>query len=193
MLLLRHAHIDFRSCRQVGCARCRGRRGSAVAFPCCFPARPSAGKIFSLPAGSGKMAQRFDVTSEYRSNREDFGAETKIFPAVSLLAGKNRAGGSRRKGRRDDPRGRLPVIRIAVLAAVIALAAAGEGRAGMTTIQRSMSTTSGSGASCSQANDCGSCSITCPVGKAAICQSGTDRPTDDRGRPRCPPPACFCQ
>jgi len=95
--------------------------------------------------------------------------------------------------RRDDPRGRPPVIRIAVLAAAIAVAAVGEGRAGTTTIQRSMSTTSGAGASCSQANDCGSCSITCPTGKAAICQSGTDRPTDDRGRPRCPPPACFCQ
>jgi len=85
------------------------------------------------------------------------------------------------------------VIKIAVLAAVINLAAAGEGLAGTTTIQRSMSTTNGSGASCSQANDCGSCSITCPTGKAAICQSGQDPPTGERGRSRCPPPACFCQ
>jgi hypothetical protein len=83
---------------------------------------------------------------------------------------------------------------IAILAAVVAFTAAGEACAGTTTtIQRSMSTTNGSGASCSQANDCGSCSITCPTGKAAICQSGQGRPTDDRGRPRCAPPTCFCQ
>jgi len=88
MLSLRHAHVDFRPCRQVACARCRGRRGSALAFPCCFPAKPVAGKMFSLPAGSGKLAQRFDVTPKFWSNREDFEAETKIFPAVSRSAGK---------------------------------------------------------------------------------------------------------
>jgi hypothetical protein len=56
-----------------------------------------------------------------------------------------------------------------------------------------MTTTNGSGASCSQADDCGSCSISCPMGKAAICQSGTDRPPEPQNRPRCAPPTCFCQ
>jgi hypothetical protein len=56
-----------------------------------------------------------------------------------------------------------------------------------------MSTTSGSGGSCSQANDCGSCSITCPTGKAAICLSGQDRESDDLSRPRCSEPICFCR
>ena len=86
------------------------------------------------------------------------------------------------------------MTRIVILAAVIALAAAGSASAGSTTtIQRSMSTTNGSGASCSQANDCGSCSITCPTGKAAICTSGRDQVTDDLGRPRCSEPVCFCR
>jgi hypothetical protein len=85
------------------------------------------------------------------------------------------------------------MTRTILLAAIVALAAAGQAYAGTTTIQRSMSTTNGSGASCSQANDCGSCSITCPAGKAAICRSGPDHPSDDPGRPRCPPPNCFCQ
>ena len=44
--------------------------------------------MFSLPGGSGKLAQRFDVVPKFRSERVDFGAETKIFPAISLLAGK---------------------------------------------------------------------------------------------------------
>lgn len=80
-----------------------------------------------------------------------------------------------------------------VLAAILGLGSSGGVAAGTTTIQRSMTTTNGSGASCSQANDCGSCSITCPSGKAAICQSGQDHPSDQQGRPRCLPPACFCQ
>jgi hypothetical protein len=85
------------------------------------------------------------------------------------------------------------MIRIAILAATIALALASEVRAGTAIIQRSMSMTNGSGASCSQANDCGSCSITCPTGKAAICLSGRDQAIDDLGRPRCSEPVCFCR
>jgi len=38
MLSVRHARVDFRSCRRVGCLRCRGRRGATLAIPCCFPA-----------------------------------------------------------------------------------------------------------------------------------------------------------
>jgi hypothetical protein len=57
-------------------------------FPAVSLPGPAAGKNFSLPVRSGKLAQRFDVTTEFRSNREDFGAKSKIFPAVSLLAGK---------------------------------------------------------------------------------------------------------
>jgi len=69
------------------------RVGGAVAarlshFPAVSLPGTLAGKIFSLPAGSGKMAQRFDVTQKFRSHRCDFGAETKIFPAVSRSAGK---------------------------------------------------------------------------------------------------------
>ena len=63
-------------------------------------------------------------------------------------------------------------IEAALLAAIIAVAAVGEASGGTTTIQRSMTTTNGSGASCSQANNCGSCSISCPTGKSAICQIG---------------------
>lgn len=83
--------------------------------------------------------------------------------------------------------------RIAALVMIIILGLVGERSAGTTTIQRSMTTTSGSGASCSQADDCGSCSITCAAGKAAICQSGTDRPAAGQNRSRCAPPTCFCQ
>jgi len=162
--------------------------------------------MFSLPAGSGKLAQRFDVTPKFRSEGVDFGAETKIFRVVSRSAGKIALVGVharthlRRAAARPPTTGNTNAPTImngakgaAVLAAVITLATAGDALAGTTTIQRSMSTTSGAGASCSQANDCGSCSITCPTGKAAICQSATDQPSDDRGRQRCPPPACFCQ
>src|SRR5437868_4006205 len=47
---------------------------SAVAFPCHFPARHLAGKIFSLLARLGKLAQRLDLTGEYPAERADFGA-----------------------------------------------------------------------------------------------------------------------
>jgi hypothetical protein len=85
------------------------------------------------------------------------------------------------------------IIAAAVIAAAVAVSSPGGVFAGTTTIQRSMTTTNGSGASCSQANDCGSCSISCPQGKSAICQSGADHPADGQTRPRCAPPACFCQ
>jgi len=85
------------------------------------------------------------------------------------------------------------LIATAMLAATVAVSPLGGAFAGTTTIQRSMTTTNGSGASCSQADDCGSCSISCPVGKSAICQSGADRPAEGQNRPRCAPPACFCQ
>src|SRR5215472_17206233 len=64
--------------------------GAVVARLSHFPAvslpGTLAGKIFSLPAGSGKMAQRFDVTSKFRSNRENFSTESKIFPAAGKIA-----------------------------------------------------------------------------------------------------------
>jgi hypothetical protein len=81
----------------------------------------------------------------------------------------------------------------ALLAATVAVCPLGGAFAGTTTIQRSMTTTNGSGASCSQADDCGSCSISCPMGKSAICQSGRDRPVAGQDRSRCAPPACYCQ
>jgi hypothetical protein len=84
-------------------------------------------------------------------------------------------------------------IKVALTAAIVAVVWSGHTLGGTTTIQRSMTTTNGSGASCSQANDCGSCSISCPVGKSAICQSGSDRPAERQNSPRCAPPACFCQ
>jgi len=66
--------------------------GAVAARPSQFPAasllEPVAGKIFSLPERSGNLAQRLDITGGCRSNGADFGAETKSFPAVSLLAGK---------------------------------------------------------------------------------------------------------
>ncbi len=61
---------------------------SGVAFPCHFPTRHLAGKIFSLLARLGKLAQRLDLTGEYPAERADFGAETKSFPAFSRVAGK---------------------------------------------------------------------------------------------------------
>jgi hypothetical protein len=86
------------------------------------------------------------------------------------------------------------MTRITIVAALIAVAAAGAVSAGTTTtIQRSMSTINGSGASCSQANDCGSCSITCPAGKAAICRLEREQAFDDLGPPVCSEPVCFCR
>jgi hypothetical protein len=85
------------------------------------------------------------------------------------------------------------VIAVALLAEIIAAVPSGGILAGTTTIQRSMTTTNGAGASCSQANDCGSCSISCPVGKSAICQSGANGSAESQNRQRCAPPTCFCQ
>src|SRR5690349_9203087 len=45
---------------------------------------PVAGKISSLLIRSENLVQHVDVKRKYRSRRADFGAETKIFPAVSL-------------------------------------------------------------------------------------------------------------
>ena len=71
-------------------------------------------------------------------------------------------------------------IKVALAAVIVAAAWGGQTLGGTTTIQRSMTTTNGSGASCSQANDCGRCSISCPLGKSAICQSGPDRPAEGK-------------
>src|SRR5260370_23968836 len=65
---------------------------SAVAFPCHFPARHLAGKIFSLLARLGKLAQRLDLTGEYPAERADFGAETKNFPAFPGWQGNSHRG-----------------------------------------------------------------------------------------------------
>jgi hypothetical protein len=61
-----------------------------LVFPAVSLADPVAGKIFSLLAGSGNLAQRLDMTRDSRSNRADFAAETRNFPAFSLSAGKIR-------------------------------------------------------------------------------------------------------
>jgi hypothetical protein len=84
-------------------------------------------------------------------------------------------------------------IEAILLAAMLSASAAAQAFAGTTTVQRSVTTANGSGASCSQANECGSCSISCPVGKSAVCQSGTDRPGEAQNHARCAPPTCFCR
>src|ERR1700730_3569613 len=54
--------------------------GSVVAIPCCFPAGPCGREMF-FPAGRTKdLAQAIDYARDYRQNRADFGAETKILP-----------------------------------------------------------------------------------------------------------------
>src|SRR5260370_30802331 len=76
---------------------------SPVAFPCHFPARHLAGKIFSLLARLGKLAQRLDLTGKYPAERADFGAETKNFPAFSRVAGKFAPWARMRPIRRSRP------------------------------------------------------------------------------------------
>src|SRR5260370_12648946 len=56
----------------AGDGRLEAVRARPVAFPCYFPAKPLAGKIFSLLARSGKLAQRIDLTEKYRSERAGF-------------------------------------------------------------------------------------------------------------------------
>lgn len=64
---------------------------------------------------------------------------------------------------------------------------------------QSMSTTtiiSGAGgtASCSRADQCGSCSISCPAGKAALCVGGESHSTDAKDEFHCDkPPQCSCR
>src|ERR1700730_12285004 len=54
--------------------------GWVVAIPCCFPAGPCGREMF-FPAGRTKdLAQAIDYARDYRQNRADFGAETKILP-----------------------------------------------------------------------------------------------------------------
>src|SRR5260370_41192249 len=79
---------------------------SEVAFPCHFPARHLAGKIFSLLTRLGKLAQRLDLTGEYPAERADFGAETKSFPPFSRVAGKFAPWARMRPIRRSRPLGR---------------------------------------------------------------------------------------
>jgi hypothetical protein len=57
-------------------------------FPATSLPDPAAGKGFSLPTRLGNALQKLDSTGDFRSERADFGAETKNFPAVSLSAGK---------------------------------------------------------------------------------------------------------
>src|SRR5260370_19600649 len=71
----------------AGDGRLESVRARTVAFPCYFPAKPMAAKIFSLPARSGKLAQRLDLTEKYSSEEADFGAEQKDFPVFSLSVG----------------------------------------------------------------------------------------------------------
>src|SRR5260370_1906191 len=72
----------------AGDGRLEAVRARPAAFPCYFPAKPLAGKIFSLPARSGKLARTLDLTEKYSSEEADFGAEENNFPAFSRLAGK---------------------------------------------------------------------------------------------------------
>src|SRR5260370_27878870 len=72
----------------AGDGRLEAVRARPAAFPCYFPAKPLAGKIFSLVPRCRKLAQRLDLTEKYSSEEADFGAEEKNFPALSLLAGK---------------------------------------------------------------------------------------------------------
>lgn len=52
----------------------------------------------------------------------------------------------------------------------------------------------GGTSSCSQTDLCGSCSISCPAGKAALCVGGEGHSTDANGGFRCDkPPQCSCQ
>src|SRR5438477_10738606 len=78
----------------AGDGRLETVRARPAAFPYSFPAKPTAAKIFSLPARCGKLAQRLDLTEKYSSEEADFGAQTKNFPAVSLVAGKIAPAGS---------------------------------------------------------------------------------------------------
>ena len=61
--------------------RARNRAwGSVVAIPCSLPAGPR-GREMSFPAGRTRdLAQVIDYARDYRQNRADFGAETKILP-----------------------------------------------------------------------------------------------------------------
>src|SRR5258708_22651229 len=78
----------------AGDGRLEAVRARPAAFPCYFPAKPLAGKIFSLLARSRKLAQGLDLTEKYSSEEADFGAEEKNFPAFSLLAWKIAVAGS---------------------------------------------------------------------------------------------------
>jgi len=81
--------------KRAGDGRLEAVRARPAAFPCSFPARPAAGKIFSLPTGTVNLAQAIDITSKFRFNRADFGAETKNFPAFSPVGREDRGGGVR--------------------------------------------------------------------------------------------------
>src|SRR6266478_3804687 len=89
----------------------RGRNrawGSVVAIPCCFPAGPRGRETF-FPAGRTKdLAQAIDYTRDYRQNRADFGAETKILPDLREARAPARLRSCRARGCRG--RGRGPPI-----------------------------------------------------------------------------------
>src|ERR1700756_1549511 len=76
-------------------------------FPATSLPDPPAGKSFSPPIQSGNALQELDSAGDFRSERGDFGAETKNFPGVSLPAGKAAASSFPRKresGRPDASR-----------------------------------------------------------------------------------------
>src|SRR6266404_5303617 len=82
--------------------------GSVVAIPCCFPAGPRGRDMF-FPAGRIKdLAQVIDYARDYRQNRADFGAETKILPDLREARAPARLGSCRARGCRG--RGRGPPI-----------------------------------------------------------------------------------
>src|SRR5437016_3921853 len=76
----------------------RSGYAAICARPSRFPAisllDPAAGKMFSLLVRSINLAQPTDFAGNFRSGRGDFGVETKIFPALSPVAGKFAAAGS---------------------------------------------------------------------------------------------------
>src|SRR6267378_491892 len=79
--------------------------GSVVAIPCCFPAGPRGRDMF-FPAGrASDLAQAIDYARDYRQNRADFGAETKILPDLREARAPARLRSCRARG--CQGRGRL--------------------------------------------------------------------------------------
>src|SRR5260370_13165012 len=64
----------------AGDGRLEAVRARPAAFPCYFPAKPLAGKIFSLLAPSPKLAPGLYLTEQYSSAEAAFAAHAENFP-----------------------------------------------------------------------------------------------------------------